>query len=54
MGLRILLQVGRKRLGEPDSKTEATLGAIKDPERLERMADALDGVRSWKALLSVK
>lgn len=52
--LRVLLKVGRERLGEPSAKIEAELKAIHDPDRLERMAVALLTVKSWKALLAVE
>jgi hypothetical protein len=54
LGVRLLLTFGRRQLGEPDSKTEAAITGIKDPDRLHRMAEALDSVKSWKALLSIK
>ena len=38
LGVRLLLTFGRKQLGEPDSKAEAAITGIKDPDRLHRMA----------------
>ncbi|MBI1830499.1 MAG: hypothetical protein HYR84_03500 [Planctomycetes bacterium] len=52
--LRVLRNVARQHLGEPDKKTEATLNAIQDPDRLDRMADVILSVKSWKELLAVK
>ena len=51
---RTILAVGRKRFGDPDPKIEAALTAIQDPDRLERMAEVILTVKSWKALLLVK
>ena len=50
----IVLRLSRLRFGEPDDKTEAALSAIVDPDRLDRMGDAILTVKSWKALLAVK
>ena len=52
--LRLLLSVGRQRLGDPDKKTEAALKSIQDPDRLERMGIAILKAKSWKALLKVE
>lgn len=49
-----LLRVGRQRFGDPDAKTEASISAIEDFERLDRMLDQILAVKSWKALLSIK
>jgi hypothetical protein len=51
---RALLSQGSKLFGEPNAKTRATLIAIDDPERLERMVDAILDLKSWKELLAVK
>jgi hypothetical protein len=51
---RLLLKIGRQRFGDPDPKTEAALTAIEDLDRLERLADVILSVKSWKALLAVK
>jgi hypothetical protein len=48
----VLLQLGRKRFGAPDADTEATLRAIKDYERLNRMSDRLLDVTTWQDLLA--
>jgi hypothetical protein len=50
--LRILLRFGRKQLGTPSASTEASLAAIHDIDRLERMADALVTAKSWEELLA--
>jgi hypothetical protein len=52
--LRILRKIGRQHLGEPDRKIDAALNAIQDLDRLERMADVLLSVKTWKELLAVK
>jgi hypothetical protein len=49
---RLLLRQGRKRFGPPDAATESALTAIKDLERLERLADAILTATSWQELLA--
>ncbi len=49
---RLLLRQGRKRFGQPDEATIAALHAIKDVDRLERLADAVIEVGSWQDLLA--
>jgi hypothetical protein len=51
---RTLLNQGRQLFGEPTPKIREALAAIDDPERLERMLDAILSLKSWKALLAVK
>ncbi len=50
--LRNLLQLGRRRFGEPNPDTEAALRGIADPERLARIVDAVLDVSSWGELLA--
>jgi predicted transposase YdaD len=49
---RLLLRLGRKRLGEPDATVEASVQAITDLERLELLAERVQEVASWQDLLS--
>ena len=49
---RLLIKQGRKRLGDPDAQTESALAAIQDLDRLERMAEAMLTVNSWRELLA--
>ena len=49
---RLLLRQGSKRFGVPDAATEATLVAIRDLERLERLADAMFNAQSWQEFLA--
>lgn len=49
---RLLLRLGRKRFGNPDAATESELIAIKDLERLERLADAILTAETWQELLA--
>jgi hypothetical protein len=49
---RILLRLGQKRLGPPDSETAQAIKALKDLDRLERWTDAILTVASWPELLS--
>jgi hypothetical protein len=51
--LRILLRFGRKQCGAPNASIEASLAAIRDLDRLERMFDALDTAKSWDDLLAI-
>ena len=51
-GIRVLLRLGRKKFGPPDTAMEAALSAIQDIDRLEHMLDALDTAKSWGELLS--
>jgi hypothetical protein len=47
----LILRAGRKRFGQPTAETEAALQTITDLDRLDRMFDALDDVKSWDELL---
>ncbi len=49
---RVLLRQGRKRFGDPDAATERELQSIRDPDRLERLADAILSAASWPELLA--
>ncbi|MFO0968115.1 MAG: hypothetical protein U0793_21375 [Gemmataceae bacterium] len=49
--LRLLLRLGRKRLGVPDPRVEAALAVIEDTDRLDRMAEATLTAASWQELL---
>lgn len=48
----LLLRQGRKQFGAPDAETEANLKAIRDLDRLERLADAILSAKSWPELLA--
>ncbi len=49
---RLILRIGRSRLGSPEPADEVALAAIKDLERLERLEDALFTANSWRELLA--
>jgi hypothetical protein len=49
---KIILRQGRKRFGPPDDATAATLEAIWDVERLERMSERLLDANSWAEVLA--
>jgi hypothetical protein len=49
---RFLLLQGKKRLGPPDEATLSALKAIKDLDRLDRLADAVLSVSTWQELLA--
>ena len=49
---RIILRLGRKRLGAVDETVEAKLNAIVDLERLEALTERIDQVSSWDELLA--
>ncbi len=48
----VLLRRGRKKLGPPSMRVLAALHNITDEERLERLAERIDHVKSWKELLA--
>ena len=49
---KLLLRLGRKRLGSPPAETEAALNAIADLDRLESLSERLLLVSSWDELLA--
>ena len=49
---RLLLRQGRNRFGAPDAAIEAALRAIRDLDRLERLADTMLTAASWQELLA--
>ncbi len=49
---RIILRLGRKRLGAVDETVEAKLNEIVDLERLEELTERIDQVSSWDELLA--
>src|SRR5579884_1060188 len=49
---RLLYRQGWNRFGAPDPAIGEALGAIRDLDRLERMADAVLTARSWQELLA--
>lgn len=48
----VLIRQGRKRFGEPDAATVATLDSVSDIGRLEFLAERLLDVESWAELLA--
>lgn len=52
--LESLLEIGRRRFGEPGLSIEARLAAITNLRRVQRMFAVVLRVGSWKALLQVK
>jgi hypothetical protein len=51
---RALLHLGRKRFGPPNPASEMAVHGIEDPDRLERLIDALLEVSSWEELLATR
>ena len=49
---RLLLLQGRERLGAPDAEVEGELKAIRDLDRLDRLARAMLTTSSWQELLA--
>jgi hypothetical protein len=49
---RIILRLGRKRLGAVDETVEAKLNEIVDLEQLEALTERIDQVSSWDELLA--
>jgi hypothetical protein len=51
---KILLRLGRKRIGAPDQATLAAIECITDEDVLEHMIDRLDDATSWTDLLQAR
>jgi predicted transposase YdaD len=49
---RIILRLGRKRLGAVDETVEAKVNEIVDLEQLEALTERIDQVSSWDELLA--
>jgi hypothetical protein len=49
---RLLLRLGHTRFGKADDGSESALRAIRDLDRLERLADAVLTAQSWQELLA--
>ncbi len=49
---RLLLRQGRQRFGPPDAPTEVALRAVRDLDRLDRLADAVLTTASWQEFLA--
>jgi len=49
---QMLLRLDRKRFGPPDAASAAQVMAIRDHDRLERLADAILTAGSWQELLA--
>jgi len=47
----ILLRMGRKRFGVSEANADGKLAAIRDLDRLDRLADSILSVDSWQELL---
>jgi hypothetical protein len=51
---KLLLRQGRRKFGAPEPAIEATVQAITDLDRLERMSDRLLDVMTWQDLLATR
>ena len=51
---KILLRLGRRKFGPPEPAVEATVQAIADLDRLERMSDQMFDVTTWNDLLATR
>jgi hypothetical protein len=51
---RTLLKLGRKRFGPPTEDTVAAVNAITEIDRLDRLIERLDDVKSWDELLTAE
>ncbi len=49
---RWLLRQGQRRLGPVDESTEAAVRAVRDLDRLDRMADVILTASNWQELLA--
>jgi predicted transposase YdaD len=50
--IKLVRLLGPHRFGSPSAKVEAALTAIRDLDRLERLAEAILTAKSWKELLA--
>jgi hypothetical protein len=50
---KLIVRLGQKWLVSPAESVTATLGAITDLDRLERLHERLGDVKSWEELLAV-
>ena len=50
---RILLRLGRKRLGPPRAVVKEAIGATTDLDRLEQLTDRLLESKNWGELIAV-
>lgn len=48
---RLLLKLGRKKLGEADATVEAAVRTINDVDRLEQLIERVEEVAAWHDLL---
>jgi predicted transposase YdaD len=48
---RLLLRLGRKHLGDPDTTVEAAVRSIPDVERLEQLLERISEIANWHDLL---
>jgi hypothetical protein len=51
---KLLLRQGRRKFGPPAAEVEATIQAIDDLDRLERMSERLLDVTTWQELLATR
>jgi len=51
---RVILRQGQRQFGAPDPTIEATVNAVDDLPRLERMADAVLTATTWQELLATQ
>lgn len=51
---KLILRLGRARIGEPTEKQQNKLTNIEDLERLDRIMDHVPTAKSWDALLRVQ
>ena len=49
---RTLLQLGRKRFGQPDDATSLSIRSIQSVERLDKLAERILEANSWSDLFS--
>ena len=50
---RLILRLGRDQIGPPDAASESALLAIRDLDRLERIAAAAPRSKTWPDLVAV-
>ena len=52
--IKMLMRLGRNRFGPPTPEIESGLKELQDPDRVERLGDAILTVKSWEELLETR
>ena len=49
----IVSRLGQRKFGPPPTEVKATIKAIEDVDRLDRMVEFVNNVSSWQELLAI-